>query len=94
MNGIGLSKCDINHLPHNMLFHKSFNLNEVKIRSTTNCEKYYTKCITKKMVGWSYVGLKFSLHMVNIRHRYYGNHIIIGHAQHTLTKSSELISCI
>ncbi len=42
------------------------------------------------MVGWSSVGLKFSLHMVNIRHKYYENHIIIGHAQHTLTKSSEL----
>lgn len=48
---LGCQKCDINHLTHNMLFHKPFNLNEVKIRSTTNCEKYYTKHITKKN-GW------------------------------------------
>jgi hypothetical protein len=38
-NGIELLKCDINHLTLKVLFHKSFNLNEGKINSTTNCEK-------------------------------------------------------
>jgi hypothetical protein len=37
---VGLFEHDINNLLWKVLFHKSFHLNQAKIRSTTDCETY------------------------------------------------------
>jgi hypothetical protein len=50
-NGMSLLKCDINNLTFKVLFRKSFRLDEVIIKSTTDCENLMLPCILKKTDG-------------------------------------------
>jgi hypothetical protein len=47
-NGMGLLKCDINNLTFKVLFHKSFRLDEVITKYTTNCEIYDVAMYSKE----------------------------------------------
>jgi hypothetical protein len=48
---MGLLECDINNLLQKVLFHKSFQLNQMKVRSTIDCENYDTKMYQRED-GW------------------------------------------
>jgi len=50
-NGKRLLKCVINNLTFKVLFRKSFRLDEVRIKSTTDCENSMLPCILKKTDG-------------------------------------------
>jgi hypothetical protein len=50
-NGMGLSEHNINNLLQKVLFHKSFHLNQVKVKSATNCENYDAKMYQRED-GW------------------------------------------
>jgi hypothetical protein len=74
-NGMGLSKQNITNLLCNVIFHKSFKLKNVKVRSVVDCYRYDDGIYVKED-GWLEYGVIEKVGDPYPIHLYYKDHVV------------------